>query len=142
MPGEADTQNLLLEHLSSGMRCVIHLPPRATGEGCGHGVGIAAATLLVQIKAERGLQAQGAKQIAERTDLDRQLWVPAAAGESLRQKNVPIKHQFIRATSTGPPPSFHKKNNNRFLYYFPSFQSCTEQAPPPRSKSSHKRSQA
>lgn len=65
------------------------------------------------------MQAQGAKQIAERTDLDRQLWVPAAAGERLKQKYVLIKYPFIVATYTGRPSSFHKNNNNkRFLRYF------------------------
>lgn len=65
------------------------------------------------------MQAWDAKQIAERTDLDRQLWVAAAAGARLRQKNIPIKYQFIIATYTGPPSSFHKNNNKQLLHYFP-----------------------
>lgn len=34
---------------------------------------------------------QDAKQVTESIDLDLQLWVPADAGERLRQKNVSIK---------------------------------------------------
>lgn len=91
--------------------------------------------LLLQIKPEKRLQAQDAQQIAERTDLDRQLQAPAAAGERLRQKNVPIKYQFIIATSASP---FHKNNNKWFLHYFPvshaaqSKHHCQDQKVPAR----------
>lgn len=61
--------------------------------------------LLLQIKQEKGLQMQDAKQVTERTDLDLQLLVPADAGERLQQKNVSIKQQFIIATYTSPAPS-------------------------------------
>lgn len=64
------------------------------------------------------MQTRDAKQIAKRTDLYRQLQAPAAAGERLRQKNVPIKYQLIIATSTSSPLSFHKNNNKWILHYF------------------------
>lgn len=66
------------------------------------------------------MQAQDTKQIAERTDVDQQLWVPAAAGERLSQKNVLIKYPFMMATYTSPPSSFQRNNNNnkQFLRYF------------------------
>lgn len=119
MPGDPDTQHLLLEHLSSGTRCVIHIPQEPQARDAGPGLEQLADILLLQIKPEKGPQGRDAKQIAERTDLDRQQWVPAATGERLRQKNVPIKYQFIITTYTGPPSPFHKNNNKQFLHYFP-----------------------
>lgn len=141
MSRDPDMQHLLLEHLSSGTRCVIHTPPGATGERCGHEIGIACWYLTLTNKTRKRLQAWDAQQIAERNYLDRQLQAPAAAGERLRDKNVPTKYQFIIATSISPPPSFHNNNNKWFLHYF-AISCCTEQAPLPRSESSCKRWQA